>query len=339
MKNSIPKISRKIWVDRGFSTIYFKEMFIDRIKIQVKSGKGGDGCISFRREKYVPRGGPDGGDGGQGGDVLLKASSKYPSLSHLHHILHFKAGNGQNGRGKNQHGKNGKNVVISVPQGTVVYTVESTQKLSLLGELIRQGESLVVAKGGLGGIGNTSFKTSKNRAPRIRKVGEPGKSLSLLLELKLIADVGLVGYPNAGKTTLLSQISNAKPKIASYPFTTLTPNLGVAYVDDKKLTIADIPGIIDGAHKGKGLGLEFLRHIERTHLLIFVLDVTRDPAGDYNTLRNEIREYNPRILEKPSIVVLNKIDLVGNYKLKEAIPISALRGDGIDKLRAELMRV
>ena len=327
-------------------------MFIDRIKIQVKSGKGGDGCISFRREKYVPRGGPDGGDGGQGGDVLLKASSKYPSLSHLYHISHFKAGNGQNGKGKNQHGKNGKNIIISVPQGTVAYTVESTQKLSLLGELIRQGESLVVANGGMGGIGNTSFKTSKNRAPRIRKVGEPGKSLSLLLELKLIADVGLVGYPNAGKTTLLSQISNAKPKIASYPFTTLTPNLGVAYIDDKKLTIADIPGIIDGAHKGKGLGLEFLRHIERTHLLIFVLDVTRDdPLSDYNALRNEIREYNPRILEKPSIVVLNKIDLVRNCKLLEescrrllrsgkgAISISALKGDGIDKLRAELMRV
>ena len=362
-------------------------MFIDQIKIQVKSGKGGDGCISFRREKYVPRGGPDGGDGGKGGNVLLEASSKYQSLSHLQYISHFKAGNGQNGRGKNQHGKDGKSIIIRVPQGTVVYKIPTSSRLAtngsrspkiesriqnpeVVGELIKDRESLLLAKGGKGGKGNTNFKTSKNRAPRIHQPGEMGESVNLLLELKLIADVGLVGYPNAGKSTLLSRISNATPKIADYPFTTLTPNLGVAQIDYHKLTIADIPGIIAGAHKGKGLGLEFLRHIERTRVLIFVLDVTQDPLSDYNTLKEEIREYNPSILKKPSIIALNKIDLMENNELqilqreskcdnliaptrlrrekimnyfalgglRDAVLISALRGDGIDELFAELKK-
>ncbi len=318
-------------------------MFIDQIKIHVKSGKGGDGCVSFRREKYIPRGGPDGGDGGLGGDVILKASYKRPNLSHLYHIPSFKAGNGQNGRGKKQYGKNGNDLVIQVPKGTVVYKLETSHEKSLLGELMQDEESLTVLKGGKSGRGNARFKSPEDRAPLTWEAGEREKSIKLLLELKLIADVGLVGYPNAGKSTLLSQLSNAKPKIASYPFTTLAPNLGVAHIEDKNFTIADIPGIIDGAHEGKGLGLKFLRHIERTRTLIFVLDVTKDFLNDYNTLREELKKYNPRILKKQSIIVLNKTDLIKNkhpqiinYKFKNAISISALNGTGIDKLRTKL---
>jgi GTP-binding protein len=313
-------------------------MFIDYIKIKVEAGKGGDGCVSFRREKGVPRGGPDGGDGGDGGNIVLQVSDEYSSLSHLRHISCFKAGKGAHGKGKNLYGKRGAELIIKVPRGTLVYNIGNEKEL--LGDLIFPGDSIVVAKGGRGGRGNTRFKSSTNRVPRVKETGNPGEKAILVLELKLIADVGLIGFPNAGKSTLLTQISNAKPKIASYPFTTLTPNLGVLQIGvGTTITIADIPGIIVNAHKGRGLGLEFLRHIERTNLLIFVLDITQDPITDYNILRNELREYNPVILKKPSIVVLNKIDLLGRQRLQEliledakVIKISALKGNGIDKL-------
>jgi GTP-binding protein len=307
------------------------KMFIDRIKIRVEGGKGGDGCVSFRREKFVPRGGPDGGDGGKGGDVILIVEKSYKSLSHLYYKSIFKAQNGEHGKGKNLYGKNGNNLIIKVPQGTMVY-----KENKLIGDLVEPGESIIVAKGGKGGRGNTRFKTSTNRAPRKRECGGVGEKATIMLELKLIADIGLVGYPNVGKSTLLARISNSKPKIANYPFTTITPNLGTLNIGYKKITVADIPGIIKDAHKGKGLGLEFLRHIERTSVLIFVLDITKEPIKDYETLRNEIREYNPKILAKPSVVVLNKIDLVQEIPKflikKEVIPISALNGDGINKL-------
>jgi GTP-binding protein len=270
--------------------------------------------------------------------------------------MHIKAPNGKHGKGKNMHGKNGKDSVIEVPPGTLVYTIRTRQTRtpdntkrtpsarSLLKDLMQSGTSIVVAHGGNGGRGNTRFKTSKNQAPRTMEHGTPGQEADLLLELKLIADIGLVGYPNAGKSTLLASISNAKPKIANYPFTTLTPNLGVISLGiGTQVTMADIPGIIEGAHVGKGLGLDFLRHIERTNMLIFVLDVTQDALHDYEMLRNELQQYNPRILKKPFLIVLNKMDLVQihdkpSLKLKDALPLSALKRDGVNKLITALQK-
>ncbi len=303
-------------------------MFVDKVKVFVKAGRGGDGCISFRREKFVPKGGPDGGDGGNGGNVIVRGNKHLNNLNHLFFKKHWFAGDGEHGRGKNQHGAKGEDCIIEVPTGTVIYEGDK-----LIGEILYDGQEIIVAKGGKGGRGNTHFKSPTRQAPRIRERGKPGEEKWLTFELKLIADVGIVGLPNAGKSTLLKCISNAEPKIADYPFTTLSPNLGVVEIDHKRITFADIPGIIEGAHEGKGLGLDFLRHIERTKVLLYLLDITSDPARDFAILQNEIREYNPMILKKPYIIALNKIDLVKEIiKFDEAIPISALKVTGIDEL-------
>jgi len=305
--------------------------FIDRARIWVRAGRGGDGCISFRREKFVPRGGPDGGEGGKGGDVAITASQEHSNLLHLCYRPHYRAESGGHGKGKNKSGKDGENLNIKVPPGTVVY-----YNGEVLCDLLQDGDSIVVARGGKGGRGNASFSTATYQAPREYKEGEPGEEMELVLELKLIADVGLVGYPNVGKSTFLRRVSNARPKVAEYPFTTLYPVLGRT---EKDITIADIPGIIEGAHKGKGLGLQFLRHIERTKILMFILDATRNPVDDFSALRVEISAYNPLILEKPHLIAINKIDLVQDEEKFREISlspfpylISALRGDGFEEI-------
>ncbi len=307
--------------------------FFDRAKIYVQGGKGGNGCISFRREKYVPKGGPDGGNGGDGGDVILEVDDNLFTLRNYHLRSNFKAGDGEHGKGKNMHGKKGKDIIIRVPKGTIIYEGEK-----IIGELLKEKDRLIVAKGGRGGRGNASFATSSNQTPRIAEDGLEGEKKSIRLELKLIADVGIVGFPNAGKSTLLSVISNAHPKIAPYPFTTLEPNLGVCIYNNKKITFADIPGIIQDAHIGKGLGLDFLKHIERTKILLFLLDVTYDIKEQYETLVNEIKGYNKSILKKKKIIAVNKIDLLdynSKIKTKFSIPyvyISCKTKENIDKL-------
>lgn len=313
--------------------------FIDRVRIWVEGGHGGDGCISFRREKYVPRGGPDGGNGGDGGDVILEVDPNLNTLIDYVFKRHFKAGRGAHGKGKNQTGRKGEDIILKVPPGTLVYEDDK-----LLGELLTPGDRLVVARGGKGGRGNAAFRSSTNQAPRVAEKGQPGEKKSLILELKLLADIGLVGYPNAGKSTLLRRLTDARPKVAAYPFTTLTPILGTLIGTNRHIVIADIPGIIDGAHMGKGLGIEFLRHIERTRLLLYVLDITQDPVNQFTALQDELREYNPLLLQKPYIIAINKIDLVSDYDtLKEQFPkahfISALKGIGIDELRATIVRL
>ncbi len=313
--------------------------FIDRVRIWVEGGHGGDGCISFRREKYVPRGGPDGGNGGDGGDVILEVDPNLNTLIDYVFKRHFKAGRGAHGKGKNQTGRKGEDIILKVPPGTLVY-----EDGKLLGELLTPGDRLVVARGGKGGRGNAAFRSSTNQAPRVAEKGQPGEKKSLILELKLLADIGLVGYPNAGKSTLLRRLTDARPKVAAYPFTTLTPILGTLIGTNRHIVIADIPGIIDGAHMGKGLGIEFLRHIERTRLLLYVLDITQDPVNQFTALQDELREYNPLLLQKPYIIAINKIDLVPDYDtLKEQFPkahfISALKGIGIDELRATIVRL
>ena len=314
-------------------------MFIDKVKVYVRAGDGGNGCVSFRREKYVPRGGPDGGDGGKGGDVIVEVDKNLNNLVHLFYKRHHKAGRGEHGRGSNEHGRNGEDAIIKVPPGTVIYELKDNKTI-FVADLVKPGERVVVARGGKGGRGNARFVTPVNQAPRYCEPGAPGEEKTLILELKLIADIGLVGFPNAGKSTLLSVLTNAKPKIAEYPFTTLTPNLGVIDFGDKKITLADIPGIIEGAHEGKGLGLDFLRHIERTRALIYILDATRNPFNDLVNLQNEIREYNPHILKKPYIIVINKIDLKKpDYEMKDAINISALKRIGLEKLKTRIYEI
>ena len=313
--------------------------FIDKVRIWVEGGHGGDGCISFRREKYVPRGGPDGGNGGDGGDVILEVDPNLNTLIDYVFKRHFKAGRGAHGKGKNQTGRKGEDIILKVPPGTLVY-----EDGKLLGELLTPGDRLVVARGGKGGRGNAAFRSSTNQAPRVAEKGQPGEKKSLILELKLLADIGLVGYPNAGKSTLLRRLTDARPKVAAYPFTTLTPILGTLIGANRHIVIADIPGIIDGAHMGKGLGIEFLRHIERTSLLLYVLDITQDPVNQFTALQDELRAYNPLLLQKPYIIAINKIDLVPDYDtLKEQFPkahfISALKGTGIDELRATIMQL
>lgn len=286
-------------------------MFVDRVKISVKGGRGGNGCVSFHREKFVPRGGPDGGNGGNGGSVVLKADVNEQSLIDLSYNRHYDAPNGPNGKGKNMYGKNADNVVVKVPIGTVVYDEETGE---FLGDLETAGMELVVAQGGKGGKGNAAFATSGNRAPRICEEGTEGEERLLLLELKTIADVGLVGYPNAGKSTLLRALSAAKPKVAPYPFTTLHPMVGVVeYEDFSRLTVADIPGLIDGAHRNVGLGHHFLRHIERTHLLVYVLDMAgidgRTPWEDFRHLQSELELYMKGLSKRPALIAANKMDL------------------------------
>lgn len=317
-------------------------MFIDRAVIEVRSGKGGDGAIAFRREKYVAKGGPAGGNGGRGASVILKANSKVNTLFNYRHSKCFIGPDGEKGGIKNQYGRHSDDIYLEVPVGTVVYLEDGHQ---FLGDLSKDGDTLVVAKGGRGGRGNTCFKSSTNRVPRIAENGEPGESKRLILELKLLADVGFVGFPSVGKSTLLSVISSAKPEIADYPFTTINPNLGVVYVDkDHSFVAADLPGLIEGAHMGKGLGLRFLRHIERCRIIVHIIDLSetgRDPYEDYQTINNELKEYGFGLSERPTILVASKMDEDGavdklkalKKKIKKDIfPISSLTDEGIKEL-------
>ena len=283
-------------------------MFIDQALIQVSSGKGGNGIVHFRREKYVPLGGPDGGDGGRGGDVIIEVKPTLNTLSAFQHKQRFSAQPGKNGGGSNKTGRSGKDLVVYVPPGTLIYDDETGD---LIGDLLSGEERIVIAKGGVGGKGNARFANSRNQAPRIAEKGEPAQTRQIRLELRLIADIGIVGVPNAGKSTLLSVVTNAKPKIAPYPFTTLEPNLGVADLGDElTLILADIPGLIEGAHQGIGLGHEFLRHIQRTKVLIHILDgLAEDPVLDYAQINSELALFDSKLGEKPQVVAFNKIDM------------------------------
>lgn len=315
-------------------------MFIDRVVVKVEAGTGGSGCVSFRREHRVPMGGPDGGDGGAGGDVIVKGDSNLATLLDYTYRDKWAAERGEHGMGSNKTGRSGADVTLPVPLGTVVKDADTGEVLC---EVLGDGETYVVAKGGRGGKGNTFFATATHQSPREWQPGEEGQLRQLELELKLIADVGLVGQPNAGKSTLLSVISAARPKIADYPFTTLQPNLGVvALSDHRTFVVADIPGIIEGAHEGKGLGLQFLRHIERTRLLAFVIPIdAMDWQAEYDQLRREVREYSPELAEKPHCVVFSKMDLMGETYLPpiEApgafamFPVSAPARSGLDELK------
>ena len=318
-------------------------MFFDEAKIYVKAGDGGDGCVSFRREKYVPLGGPSGGDGGKGGDVYLVANPHLNTLIGFKRRVHFKAQRGAHGRGKGQKGRQGDDVYVEVPPGTVVRDAETGE---FIADLMEEGQKVLVAQGGQGGRGNAAFATSTNQAPRIAERGAPGQERWLYLELKLIADVGIVGMPNAGKSTLLSVVSAARPKIAAYPFTTLEPNLGVVALGDyTSFVMADIPGLIEGAHAGAGLGHEFLRHIERTRMIIHLLDGTSaDPLGDYQSINEELALFDPELARKPQLVVLNKMDLPQAQALwpsvkkamkargQKALSISAVTGEGVKEM-------
>jgi len=320
--------------------------FIDYVKIRVKAGDGGSGCVSFRREKYVPRGGPDGGDGGSGGRVIFKATDQLNTLLDLRYKREYRAGKGQNGMGKKMHGKNGKDCLIKVPAGTVIKDAETE---NVLADLYKNGDEVIIARGGRGGLGNAHFATPARQAPRFAQEGEAGESKNLVVELKLIADVGLIGLPNAGKSTLLSVISAARPKIADYPFTTLVPVLGVVKLEDyRSFVVADIPGLIEGAHRGAGLGFQFLRHIERTSLLLHLVDISEmgkgDPVEDYKRIRRELELYSPLLVKKPRVIAGTKLDIAGNSKRlnrlsrycnKENIPfftVSAVSGEGIRQL-------
>jgi GTP-binding protein len=279
-------------------------MFVDVATVQVKAGDGGDGAVSFRKEKFIDRGGPDGGDGGRGGHVILRVDENLNTLVKFRYNQEIKAKNGEYGRKRRQHGANGEDLVVPVPVGTV-----ALKDGVIIADLIEHGQEVVIAKGGDGGFGNAHFKSSTRQAPRVAELGEKGEAFELKLELKLLADVGLVGFPNAGKSTFLSVVSNARPEIADYAFTTLTPNLGVADFDEHNLLIADIPGLIEGASKGKGLGDEFLRHIERTAVLLHLIDVyEEDVAKAYKTITNELKAHNPELAKRPRIVVLTKIE-------------------------------
>ena len=323
---------------------------MDTARIQVKAGNGGNGCISFRREKYVPRGGPDGGDGGNGGNVVLVATLGMSTLIDLHHNPRQVAGNGGHGTGKQRDGADGADRIIKVPAGTIVRDYETQD---ILADLTVPDQTVIVVRGGIGGKGNSRFKSSTFQAPRVAEKGEPGQEREISLEVKLIADVGLVGYPNAGKSTLLARTSAATPKIASYPFTTLIPNLGVVRIDrEQNFVLADIPGLIEGAHKGAGLGHQFLRHIERTRMLIHVIDLSatdgRDPIKDYEQLNLELGHYNPILMDLPQLIALNKTDVPeaeaniahvqAYFDKRKVFPISAITGDGVDELMQQAYR-
>ena len=287
-------------------------MFVDEAIIYVKGGDGGNGCVSFRREKYVPHGGPDGGNGGNGGDVVFLVSGKIDTLLDLTSRVKYIAENGGHGKGSTKRGKDGKDLIIELPRGTIIKDKEAGRTLK---DMSATGESIVIARGGRGGKGNKCFATSTNQVPRVAEKGKPGEERWLMLELKLLADVGLIGMPNAGKSTLLSRISAARPRIADYAFTTLQPQLGIVELEDcRRFVVADIPGLIEGAHRGSGLGDEFLRHIERTKLLVHLVDVSPDarnsPAEAYHIVRNELQQYNPKLAEKTEIVIANKLDLL-----------------------------
>lgn len=315
--------------------------FVDYIKIFCRSGNGGAGSVHFRREKFVPKGGPDGGDGGRGGHVIVRGNAQMWTLIHLKYARHVFAENGENGTGANCTGADGKDQIIEVPLGTVAKDAETGK---VLFEITQDGEEKFLVKGGRGGLGNTNFKTATNQTPRFAQPGEPCEEGWKILELKLLADVGLVGFPNAGKSTLLSVVSAAKPKIANYAFTTLVPNLGIVqYRDSRSFVMADIPGIIEGASEGKGLGLRFLRHIERNSLLLFMIPAdSQDIKKEYQILLNELEKYNPELLDKKRVLAITKCDMLDNELLQEMrkdIPevpyvfISAVTGLGTDKLK------
>ena len=325
-------------------------MFIDEATIRVKAGDGGNGCLAFRREKFVPRGGPSGGDGGKGGDIIMESSERHNTLVHFRFNPEYKAQRGRHGEGSNKTGREGEDVILKVPVGTLVFDFETGEKVH---DFSHADERIIIARGGRGGRGNAQFATSTHQAPREHEDGRPGEERTLRLELKLLADVGLVGYPNVGKSTLISRISAARPKIADYPFTTLQPNLGVVVVgqppDDRSFVVADIPGLIEGAHEGAGLGTQFLRHIERTRLLVHLVDISDasgrpDPVKDVEVIMGELGSFGAKLEQKPMIMVASKIDVANKDKLAklkryckkqnlELFPISAVTGKGVDELK------
>jgi GTPase len=325
--------------------------FVDEVRIKVKAGDGGRGCVSFLREKYKPRGGPNGGDGGDGGSVILRADPQLSTLSDLVYQHHLRAEPGEHGRGKDQHGKNGSDLNVRVPLGTLVRDAESGV---FLADLDSRGMEVIVAKGGKGGKGNAFFTSSTNRAPRFAQPGLPGEERTLQLELRLLADVGLVGFPNAGKSTLLSSVSAARPRIADFPFTTLTPHLGVVrYGEEGSFVMADIPGLIEGAHQGLGLGIQFLRHLSRTSVLLHLLDISdleRDPLHDYDTISQELACFDPELLARPQLTAVTKLDLpVTCERLPEIrdaftgrgitlMAISAVTGEGMKELIRQIVQ-
>lgn len=322
-------------------------MLIDSAKIYIKAGDGGSGCVAFRREKYVPKGGPSGGDGGQGGDVILVADKHIHTLLDYKYQTRYEAERGQHGQGDNKTGKNGKSITIKLPVGTVVKDEDSGE---VLVDLVKHGQRFVAALGGRGGRGNARFATPTNRAPRTWETGGEGQERNLSLELKLLADVGLVGFPNAGKSTLLSRISAARPKIADYPFTTLQPNLGIVRAKSgDSFVVADIPGLIEGAHEGKGLGDQFLKHVERSKVLAILIESVSEKArDDYDVLINELESYSRELAKKPRILVYTKIDLldlpdnlpeISDSQLTGSIAISSVRGDNLDILIEKLWRL
>lgn len=321
--------------------------FIDYVKIYCASGHGGAGSVHLHRAKYIPKGGPDGGDGGRGGHIILKANPQFWTLIHLKYRKHIKADDGEKGGSANRSGKNGSDIYLDVPVGTVVKDAESGETLF---EMMESGEERILCKGGRGGLGNSNFKSATLQTPRFAQPGEDGQEGVFILELKLLADVGLVGFPNAGKSTLLSTITAAKPKIASYAFTTLEPNLGIVqYHDGRSFVMADIPGIIEGAHDGKGIGLRFLRHIERNSVLLFMVSVEEENIADgYRTLLNELKLYNPELLTKQRVLAITKCDLIDKEieeqmrpSIPESVPyvfISSSTGEGLDKLKDALWK-
>src|SRR5438128_5360267 len=327
-------------------------MFVDRVKIFVKGGDGGRGCVSFRREPYVPRGGPDGGNGGEGGSVFLHAVSHQNTLLPLRYHTEYRAERGEHGGPSNRTGARGADILIAVPPGTTASDEATGEKL---GEVLSEGERLLLVHGGRGGKGNQAFLSNRNRAPREAEPGEPGEQRWLRLDLRLIADAGLLGFPNAGKSTLLSRLSAARPKIGDYPFTTLSPVLGVVEAEGDGFVLADIPGIIEGAHRGAGLGLQFLRHVERTRALVHVVDASgtsgRDPAADLRAVREEVRQWDPALLERPQLVVATKRDAVAppdplpgleaeaRRLGLEVRPVSAVSGEGLGELTRTLARL
>ena len=321
--------------------------FLDQVKIYIKAGNGGDGSPSFRREKFIEYGGPDGGDGGNGGSVILKAEQNLNTLIDFRYQQHHKAKRGENGAGQNRTGKSGEDLILMVPLGTQVFEEDNK---TLIYDFAKISEDFIAAAGGKGGLGNTRFKSSTNRAPRKFTKGTKGEEFTIWLQLKTIADIGIIGLPNAGKSSLLASVTNANPKIANYQFTTLNPNLGVASYDDKEITIADIPGLVEGAHKGTGLGIQFLKHVERCKSLLHLIDITsEDLKKSYQQVKNELKKYSNKLIKKKELIVLNKIDLIDekevNHIIKdfkkntksEVIAVSTLNKTSVSKIKSKLL--
>jgi len=321
--------------------------FLDQVKIYIKAGNGGDGSPSFRREKFIEYGGPDGGDGGKGGSVILKAEQNLNTLIDFRYQQHHKAKRGENGAGQNRTGKSGEDLILKVPLGTQVFEEDNK---TLIYDFTKISEEFTAAAGGKGGLGNTRFKSSTNRAPRKFTKGTQGEDFTIWLQLKTIADIGIIGLPNAGKSSLLASVTNANPKIANYQFTTLNPNLGVASYDDKEITIADIPGLVEGAHKGTGLGIQFLKHIERCKSLLHLIDITsEDLKKSYQQVKNELKKYSNKLIKKKELIVLNKIDLIDEKEVihiikdfkkntkSEVIAVSTFNKSSVSKIKSKLL--